>query len=91
MDEENFYERPSKSAAKRAHQARQALVEQLCKVKEERLRQLDLPELFRDELQLARSMKGSSARNRQIRFLTTLFNDLDETQQLAVEQILNRP
>ena len=80
MGEEFFQEKPSKSALKRAHKERQKLVDQLCKLRKEKFKKLTLPERVFEELEVARGMKPSSAKNRQIRFITSLMSDLDDEQ-----------
>jgi len=80
MDEEFFQDKPSKSSLKRAHKERQKLVDKLCKLRKEKFQKLDLPERIAEELVITRNMKPSSARNRQIRFITSLMSDLDDEQ-----------
>lgn len=80
MEDERFEEKPSKSALKRAHKERQKLVDSLCKLRNDRFQKLMLPERIAEELIIARGMKPSSARNRQIRFVTSLMSELDEEQ-----------
>ena len=71
MDEEQD-DRPSKSARKREHQELQQLVLELLEMPETRLARLALGERFREELQRARGMGPSGARNRQVRLLAQL-------------------
>lgn len=86
--EEEFNEKPSKSALKRAHKERQKMVDKLCKLKNEKFQKLSLPERITEELTVARGMKPSSARNRQIRFITSLMSELDDEQIANLEQAL---
>lgn len=91
MDEEfldDFQEKPSKSALKRAHKERQKMVDNLCKLRNEKFKKLNLPERIAEELVVARNMKPSSARNRQIRFVTSLMSELDEDQIAKLEAAL---
>jgi ribosomal 50S subunit-associated protein YjgA (DUF615 family) len=90
MDDE-FQEKPSKSAAKRAHKERQKQVEMLCKLNNQRFERLALPENIHDELIVARGMKPSSAKNRQIRFITVLMTDMDEEIVARMEAALATP
>lgn len=87
--EEEFQEKPSKSALKRAHKERQKMVDKLCKLRNDKFQKLNLPERITEELIVARTMKPSSARNRQIRFITSLMAELDETQNAQLEAALN--
>jgi ribosomal 50S subunit-associated protein YjgA (DUF615 family) len=87
---EDFQEKPSKSALKRAHQVRQKQAEMLCKLSAEKFRRLQLPERISDELAVARGMKPSSAKNRQIRFISTLMTDMDEEEIARLETALAR-
>jgi len=71
------YEQPSKSQRKREHHALQAVVASLLEMPEARLRRLELGERVREELQIARSMPASGARNRQLRLITQLLSESD--------------
>ena len=68
-DEDGLAIRPNKSQLKREHEAVRRLILSLLEGSEKEWRHMGLDEKFRDGLLLARSMKPSGARNRQIKYL----------------------
>jgi ribosome-associated protein len=68
---------PSKSQRKREHHALQALAASLLEMPEARLRRLELDDRVRQEVQIARGMSASGARNRQLRLITQLLSESD--------------
>lgn len=78
----------SKSARKRAHKRRQQDVDQLCRLSPDKLASLPLPALLIEQLEVARQMKPSSARNRQLRYLAGLIDKLDADSQAQIDKAL---
>lgn len=68
---------PSKSQRKREHHALQALATELCELAESRLLRIELDDATRQDIRLARSMKASSARNRQLRHIARQLQQYD--------------
>lgn len=87
--DEGLQDKPSKSALKRAHKERQKQVEKLCNLRDEKFQRMNLPERIAEELAIARDMKRSSARNRQIRYITNLISDLDDAQIAQLDSALD--
>jgi len=75
-------ERPSKSRRKREHRAVQQLAEELAAMPESRLRRLELGARTREELGIARGMKPSGARNRQLRLIAKLISEDEDVDAL---------
>ncbi len=69
VDEEGFAIRPNKSAQKREMAAIRKLVEALVECSEGEWARMGLEAKLQEGLRLARGMKASGARNRQIKFL----------------------
>ena len=72
VDEEGFAIRPNKSALKREQAQVRALVVALLDCPEGEWNRMGLGEPLQKELRLARGMKASGARNRQIKFIARL-------------------
>lgn len=68
---------PSKSQRKREHHALQALATELSELAENRLLRIELDDATRQDIRLARSMKASSARNRQLRHIARQLQQYD--------------
>ncbi len=81
-------ERPSKSAAKRAWKQRQQRIEALARIAPERITGLALPPLIADEVIAAGRMKPSAARNRLVRHIANLFEQLDLQEQEQLDQLM---
>lgn len=77
MSEEEEYERPSKSARKRASDDLQALGEQLIDLPQSELNALPLPEQLRDAVMLARRIKAHGGLYRQKQFIGKLMRKID--------------
>ncbi len=87
VDEEGFAIRPNKSALKREQARVRALVVALLDCPEEEWSRMGLGEPLQKELRLARGMKASGARNRQIKFIARLLQqDGLETARQWIEQ-----
>ncbi len=75
LDEDGRVIRPNKSAQKREQAQIKALVTALLACPEAEWRAMGLNETVQKELRLARGMKASGARNRQIKFIVRLLKD----------------
>ena len=67
MEHENEKEKPSKSARKREIATLQKLAEQMTALNDSELERLGVDEVLRREIQQARAMRPSGARNRQLK------------------------
>ena len=75
LDEEGRVIRPNKSAQKREQAQIKALVTTLLDCPEAEWQAMGLGEAVQKELRLARGMKASGARNRQIKFIVRLLKE----------------
>ena len=75
LDEDGRVIRPNKSAQKREQAQIKALVTALLACPEAEWQAMGLNETVQKELRLARGMKASGARNRQIKFIVRLLKD----------------
>ncbi len=75
LDEEGRVIRPNKSAQKREQAQIKALVTTLLDCPEAEWQAMELGEAVQKELRLARGMKASGARNRQIKFIVRLLKE----------------
>ncbi len=71
------YDRPSKSARKRAAQDAQSLGAKLVEMPEQRLRELPLGESLLEEIMAARAIKTHGGRARQLQLIGKLMRDID--------------
>ena len=76
-DSDDFAERPSRSARKRAAEHMQKLGVRLVAMRESALEPLGLPEELREALREARRLRGQSALARQHQYIGRLMRDLD--------------
>ncbi len=76
-DDEEDFERPSKSSRKRAMHALQDLGEQLVALSPERLARVPLPDAVRDAVREARRITAHGARRRQMQFIGRLMRSVD--------------
>jgi len=79
------FDKPSKSARKRAAHAAQALGEQLIALKETDLIRLPLPETVLEAVRAARRIKARGGLERQKQYIGKLMRDVDT---LAIEAAL---
>ena len=76
-DSDDFAERPSRSARKRAAEHMQKLGVRLVAMRESALEPLGLPEELCEALREARRLRGQSALARQHQYIGRLMRDLD--------------
>lgn len=76
-EDDEFIERPSRSARKRAAEYMQKLGVRLVSVREEQLQGLELPADLLEALREARRLRGHSALARQYQYIGRLMRELD--------------
>src|SRR5688572_14159480 len=75
--DDEYVERPSKSARKRESQSLQDLGVALVRLKDELLAELPLPEILRDAVLAARTMTSHGAQSRQRQYIGKLMRKVD--------------
>jgi ribosome-associated protein len=75
--DENFGEKPSKSAVKRAMNELQDLGEELVALSSDQLKKIDLPDDLRDAVRDAQRFTQHEARRRQLQYIGKLMRSLD--------------
>ena len=83
VEEEHYYEGPSRSAKKRAAKGVEELAWQLLELSTSQLEKLPVPQEIRSELIKARQIKAHGARKRQAKFLAGLLRREDEVLEAA--------
>jgi len=76
-EDDDFYDRPSKSQRKREAHAAQELGEQLVTLKEQQIRSLDLPENLLQAILQAKTIKAHGGRKRQLQYIGKLMRQVD--------------
>lgn len=77
QQDDDISEGPSKSQLKREAHALQELGEELIRLPEKQLAELDLPERLKDAVELARRISSHGAQKRQRQYIGRLMGELD--------------
>lgn len=86
-EDEDFYEKPSKSQKKRDAQALQDLGKRLTELADDQLKHIDLPEALSDAIADCKTMKSFGAIRRQLQYIGRLMRGLDAA---MVQEAINR-
>lgn len=90
-DNDNFPERPTKSALKRQMTALQKMGETLVDLPEAQLKKIPLENPLLDAIKTARSLKSHEAKRRQLQYIGKLMRNIDaEPIQSALEKVQNK-
>ncbi|HEY6897555.1 MAG TPA: ribosome biogenesis factor YjgA [Rhodocyclaceae bacterium] len=87
-EEEDFYDRPSKSQIKREMEALQDMGEALVALSTDRLKKIDIPDRLRDAVRDAQRFTSHGARRRQMQYIGKLMRDVDTAPiQAALDEV----
>ena len=86
LDEDQIYEKPSKSEIKRRLEARQNLAEEISKMTPDKWKQMPLPEDFLEALNETPHVRSHGGIRRHIAYLGKLMGGLEEVEVQAIKQ-----
>lgn len=88
LDEDQTYEKPSKSEIKRRLEARQNLAEEISKMTPDKWKQMPLPERLLEPLQETANVRSHGGIRRHIQYLGKIMGALSEDEVNAIKQSL---
>jgi len=88
LDEDQTYEKPSKSEIKRRLEARQNLAEEISKMTPDKWKQMPLPERLLEPLQETANVRSHGGIRRHIQYLGKIMGALSEAEVEAIKQAL---
>jgi len=88
QDEDQTYEKPSKSEIKRRLEARQNLAEEISKMTPDKWKQMPLPDNLLEALQETANVRSHGGIRRHIQYLGKIMGTLSEDEVNAIKQAL---
>ena len=88
LDEDQIYEKPSKSEIKRRLEARQNLAEEISKMTLDKWKQMPLPDNLLEALQETANVRSHGGIRRHIQYLGKIMGALSEDEVNAIKQAL---